>query len=102
MRRLEQRVLRVDQSGVLAVYSDDLRLSALSGVRLDVRRATHVEYNHDTQQWEAKDHTGLVLAVGSRRSDVVQAEVAVLDDRITSGSAVQDFAALTAHHRSRK
>jgi len=67
----------VDANGDLHyVYSDSL--DKIVDKRLTagkvVTRATDVEYNHKTKQWEAHLRTGRMIAHGVNRNEVIEAE----------------------------
>ena len=48
------------------LYTEVIPLQALG--TLEVRRATHIEFNSTTQQWELRDATGALLFAHPARS----------------------------------
>ncbi len=53
-------VLRIDPSGqVHCFYTETIDLARIG--RLEVRRASTVEFNDNNQQWEVRDPAGLLL-----------------------------------------
>ena len=53
-------VLRIDPSGqVHCFYTEAIDLALLG--RLEMRRASTVEFNESNQQWEVRDPSGLLL-----------------------------------------
>ncbi|NBQ70787.1 MAG: hypothetical protein EBU46_18930 [Nitrosomonadaceae bacterium] len=65
---------------VNAVYGDRLRDLALGP--LEVTRASNVEFNHSTQQWEARTPAGELIASGPNRDAVIREEVKVIESRL--------------------
>jgi hypothetical protein len=49
---------------------------------LEVSRASNVEYNHITQEWEATVPSGEIIARGKNRDEVIKREVAVITARL--------------------
>jgi hypothetical protein len=74
--------IKIDQQGqVHAVYSDKLRGLGLG--ELHVERASDVEFNHESDEWEARVRTtGELIAHGPNRDDVIKEEVRVLESRL--------------------
>lgn len=73
--------IHISGGEVNCVYDDRFRpiLEAL-GVS-DIKRATDVEYNQATKEWEAKlFSTGQIIAHGPNRNDVIAAEVKWLEE----------------------
>ena len=48
------------------LYTEAIPLQSLG--TLEVRRATHIEFHHATQQWEVKDTDGAILFADPSRS----------------------------------
>jgi hypothetical protein len=66
---------------IMAVYSDGL-LDLLEPDNIEVTRASNVEFNNTTKQWEArlakdfKNHkTGYLIAAGESRAVVIEKEI---------------------------
>jgi hypothetical protein len=60
-------VLTFELDGVVrCLHTDAIPLQALG--TLTVKRATNIEFNASTQQWEVKDATGLTLHSDASRS----------------------------------
>lgn len=73
--------LKIQPSGnVRAVYSD--KLSGLALGPMEVTRASNVEFNHATQEWEATTPAGELIASGVSRDAVIQQEVKVIENRL--------------------
>ena len=73
--------LKIETGGaVRAVYSD--RLSGLALGPMEVSRASNVEFNHATQEWEAHTPGGELIAQGKNRDEVIKREVAVIESRL--------------------
>ena len=67
---------------IVAVYHDTIPGNKLGSC--SVTRASNVEYNHDSKQWEARLPDGTLIATGEKRSEVIQDEVAWLEERLHS------------------
>lgn len=77
-------VITISQGTARAVYDDRWRpiLEALGP--LHVQRASEVEFNHTTGQWEAVEiSTGRTIARGHNRAAVIAAEVKHLEGKLT-------------------
>ena len=47
------------QGQIGCLYTEAIDLAALG--KLEIKRATNIEFNHNTQQWEVHDISGKVL-----------------------------------------
>jgi hypothetical protein len=73
--------LRVETDGTIkAVYSDKIKNMNLG--RMQVIRASNVEFNETSQEWEAKTPTGELIAHGPNRDKVIEEEVRVIEARL--------------------
>jgi hypothetical protein len=74
----------VIRSGVaVGVYDDRLRPIYAALGRVEITRASDVEYDAASQSWVALDRlTGKVIACGPSRGDVIKQEVIVLEGRL--------------------
>lgn len=73
--------LKINQAGeVRAVYSD--RLPGLALGPMEMTRASNVEFNHTTQEWEAHTPEGELIAKGQNRNAVISQEVKVIESRL--------------------
>lgn len=73
--------LKIDSSGnVRAVYSDALPKLHLGD--MTVKRASNVEFNVGTQEWEAHTPENELIAHGAFRDQVIQEEVRVIESRL--------------------
>ena len=73
--------LVVDKHGtVSAVYSDKLREMNLGP--MTVTRASNVEFNQSSQEWEATTPGGEKIASGPDRDKVIQEEVRIIESRL--------------------
>ena len=73
--------LVVEQDGsVRAVYSDKIKKMNLG--KLTVTRASNVEFNDETQLWEAVTPGGELIASGPSRDEVIRQEVEVIESRL--------------------
>ena len=71
---------RIHGTALTAVYDDRWHgiLAALGSV--EIQRASEVEYNNVTQEWEAKNlATGEIIAHGPNRNAVITQEIAWLE-----------------------
>ena len=67
-------VLTFDVDGVVhCLHTDAIPLQSIG--TLEVQRATSIEFNASTQQWEVKDATGLTLHSDPSRSCCLAWEV---------------------------
>jgi hypothetical protein len=74
------QVITISRGSVSCVYDDRFRplLEALG--TMDVRRASEVEFNPTTREWEATLlATGEVISRGTNRNDVITEEVRWLE-----------------------
>jgi hypothetical protein len=72
---------RIDKSGnVTAVYSDILGKLRLGDMQ--VQRASNVEFNHASQEWEARTPGNELIAHGALRDEVIREEVRVIEARL--------------------
>jgi len=65
---------------VHAVYNDTLASLPLG--KLQVERASNVEFNEATQEWEAKYPDGRLMHTGKSRDDVIMREVETITQEI--------------------
>ena len=73
--------IKIDPNGdVRAVYSD--RLRELNLGPMEVKRASNVEFNHKTQEWEAHTPEGELIAKGPCRDQVISQEIKILESRL--------------------
>ena len=73
--------LKIDAEGnVHAVYSDKLR--GLNLGNMEMTRASNVEFNAETQEWEARTPTGELIAKGPNRDEVIKEEVKLIELRL--------------------
>ena len=73
--------IKIDCSGnVCAVYSDRLRELHLGP--MEVTRASNVEFNGSTQEWEAHTPKGELIAHGVNRDQVINREIQVIESRL--------------------
>jgi hypothetical protein len=72
------------RSGELRTVYDDRWAGILSAIgKVTIERASDVEYDHGAGEWVATHHaTGVVIARGANRSEVIAAEVRWLEERI--------------------
>jgi hypothetical protein len=73
------RKLIVGTDGTMrAVYSD-----VLNGLgKMTMTRASNVEFNEVSQQWEARTPSGELIAHGKDRDAVIKEEVRVIESRL--------------------
>ena len=73
--------LKIDSTGkVGAVYSDVLPKLGLGD--MEVKRASNVEFNHGTQEWEARTPDNELIAHGTSRDEVIREEVRIIEARL--------------------
>ena len=74
--------LKIGTTGaVAAVYSD--RLQGLPLGPMQVKRASNVEFNEQTQVWEATStEDGSLIAAGPLRDVVIKQEVQIIETRL--------------------
>ena len=66
--------LTIDQQGTITgLYTELIELHQLG--RLEITRATTIEFNASTQQWEVKDAAGAILHSDASRSRCLAWEV---------------------------
>jgi hypothetical protein len=71
----------IDKDGTVnAVYSDEIKKMNLG--RFEVARASNVEFNVETQEWEARTPAGVLIAKGPSRDQVIRDEVAVIEAQL--------------------
>ena len=71
------KVLIKPNGDIVSVYSDNIPASKLG--KSYISRASSVEFNHDTDQWEAKLEDGTIIASGPLRNEVIRNEVAYFE-----------------------
>ncbi len=76
-------VIKAD-GDIVAVYNDKIPANKL-GTSV-ITRASNVEFNHNTNLWEARlpDAANTLIASGPLRDDVIRQEVAYLEARFHS------------------
>ena len=73
--------LVIDTNGtVSAVYSDKLKEMNIGP--LQVSRASNVEFNEESQEWEDRTPIGELIAHGPQRDYVIANEVRVIESRL--------------------
>lgn len=77
--------LFIDNVGMIsAVYDDALAGMDIGEVR--VKRASNVEFNHETGKWEARScslsRCGELLASGTNRTEVIKQEVLAVEQQL--------------------
>jgi hypothetical protein len=65
---------------VSAVYADVLPRLNLGP--MEVKRASNVEFNHGSQEWEARTPSDELIAHGVSRDEVIREEVRVIESRL--------------------
>jgi hypothetical protein len=71
----------VDPDGTIrAVYSDKIKNMNLG--KLQVTRASNVEFNEAKQLWEATTPGGELIASGPDRDLVIQEEIKIIESRL--------------------
>jgi hypothetical protein len=66
-------ILTIQPNGVIGCfYTEAIDLRELG--ELTVSRASHVEFNHDTQQWEVRNLVGVVLHQHPSRAECLEWE----------------------------
>lgn len=77
----QEWVLIVDADGnVKALWNDQLPLRELGDIR--VERASDVELNPETLEWEARTPAGELLAHDPSRGDAIRGEITALQERM--------------------
>lgn len=66
---------------VSGMYSDHLRLQGLTHVRA-LQRESHVEFNTESQQWEARDTVGKLLVESVSRDECIREEMRILTSKL--------------------
>jgi len=75
------KLLITPEATVVAIYSD--KLNKLDLGEKQISRATEVEFNNATQQWEAFDlKTGEMIASGVDRDKVIEQEKQILESKL--------------------
>ena len=74
------RIAIAKDGSITAVYSDLLRKLNLG--KMQVTRASNVEFNTNKQEWEAKTLLGEVIASGRERNTVIEKEIQVIESRL--------------------
>lgn len=75
----------IDKDGNLSGLADDI-LDKLSFVgRKHVSRVSDVEYNHNSDQWEARGLDGKLIAQGPVRSEVIDLERKYFNNLLEKG-----------------
>ena len=68
---------------MVAVYDDKWALLFQAMGDVEIKRASNVEYDHDSKEWVATHcETGAVIARGMNRAEVIKQEVAWLEERL--------------------
>jgi hypothetical protein len=77
----------IDNSGDIIGLADDVIDKLKSLGKKQVKRVSEVEFNHLTQQWEAVDVSGTVIATHPIRSEVIAMERAYFNQSIENSFA---------------
>jgi hypothetical protein len=73
--------IKIEKNGTLrCVYSDEIDLRTIG--RLTVTRASTVEFNPDSQQWNARLTDGTHVGNFESRQDAIKKEIVVLESRL--------------------
>jgi hypothetical protein len=77
------RIVIKPDGTVKTVYNDKLRpLNERLG-SVSIKRASNVEFNNTTQQWEARlVETDELIASGPNREEVIKQEIAIIESRL--------------------
>ena len=69
--------------GQVAFMYDEQAVQAMTdaGHRPEIHRMSQVHFNNATQQWEARDNSGEIIATADTYAKCVAQEVLVLDSR---------------------
>ena len=84
----------VTADGVIQLlHTDELDLGSLG--RLNVRRASHVEFDNAAQVWVARTPTGELLGEFRTRREALDYKVQVLNERISAGTIEGVFCSMS-------
>lgn len=82
---MNEIIIRVHPDGVVgALHNDDLDFGALG--KLHVRRASHVEFDEERQEWVATLVNGEEVASSRYRASALTGEVEYLSRKIEDGT----------------
>ena len=75
-------VIYIDNEGNISGLSDNLfdKLAALG--KRAVQRVSNIEFNHDTQMWEAEDLEGNLIGTHTCRNTLIEIEREYLNNKI--------------------
>ena len=74
------KALITAEGDVVAVYSDKNQADKLG--TSTITRASSVEFNNTTKEWEATLPCGEIIAKGKSRDQVIRDEIAYLEQRL--------------------
>ncbi len=77
---MHMKILIKADGDVVSVYSDKIPASKLG--EATVERASNVEFNNNTKEWEAILPSGKLIAKGPSRDEVIKQEIAYLEERL--------------------
>ena len=80
---MKSKILFKSEGGeFVAVYSDELKAVLPNSWDLDISRVSDVEYNRQTDTWEATRKDGVLLAKDKKRNTCVQKEIEELNKNL--------------------
>ena len=80
---MKSKILFKSEGGeFVAVYSDELKATLPNSWDLDISRISDVEYNRQTDTWEATRKDGVLLAKDKKRNACVQKEIEELNKNL--------------------
>lgn len=77
----------IDNEGNLTGLADDY-IDKLNMGHKEVKRVSDVEFDHASQQWEAVDNAGKLIATHPIRSEVIELERKYFNNQIEAGFAL--------------
>lgn len=76
------RLKMLQDGSLVGVYSDQLAELGSRLGKLEVKRASNVEFDEASQEWVAVDNNGKEIARHKNRSEVLRQEVLVIEQQI--------------------